>query len=83
MKTLILNGSPRKNGDTISLVNLIIPEIIGDYRIVNAYDIHEVVFSHNTNDRPAACDEKALEGVKQIIQFFYGVKWFGQQLKIL
>ena len=38
MKTLILNGSPRKNGDTNSLVNLIIPEIIGDYRIVNAYD---------------------------------------------
>lgn len=184
MKTLILNGSPRKNGDTNSLINLIIPEIIGDYRIVNAYDcnisacldcrfcwknsgcaiddemqeiytyikecdniliaspiyfseltgklldvgsrlqtyfcarffrkeepvskpkkgavvlvgggdghvdkaygtactllhhmnaydIHEVVFSHNTNDRPAVCDENALEGVKQIIQFFYGVK---------
>lgn len=184
MKTLILNGSPRKNGDTISLINLIIPEIIGDYRIVNAYDcnisacldcrfcwknngcaiddemqeiysyiqecdniliaspvyfseltgklldvgsslqtyfcarffrkeepiskpkkgavvlvgggdghidkpyetactllhhmnaydIHEAVFSHNTNDRPAVLDEKALEGVKQIIQFFYGFK---------
>lgn len=180
MKTLILNGSPRKNGDTMSLIDLIIPEIKGAHKIVNAYhcnisacldcrfcwknngcaiddemqeiydyirkcdniliaspiyfseltgklldvgsrlqtyfcarafrkeepipktkkgavilagggdghidkayetactllhhmncyDIHEAVFSHNTNDRPAAEDEKALEGVKRIVQFF-------------
>lgn len=180
MITLILNGSPRKNGDTMSLVHMIIPEIKGDYKIVNAYNcnisacldcrycwksngckiddemqeiydyiqecdniliaspiyfseltgklldvgsrlqtyfcsrffrkeepiaktkkgavilvgggdghiekpyetattllhhmncynIHEVVYSHDTNDRPAVEDEKALEGVKRIIQFF-------------
>lgn len=37
MKTLILNGSPRINGDTSSLVNKIIEKITGEYRIVNAY----------------------------------------------
>lgn len=180
MKTLILNGSPRANGDTMSLVNLVISEIKGDYKIVNAYNcgisacldcrycwknngcaiddemqeiyeyiqacdniliaspiyfseltgklldvgsrlqtyfcarffrkeepigkpkkgavilvgggdgriakpyetactllhhmncynIHEVVFSHDTNDRPAVEDEAAIEGVKGIIDFF-------------
>lgn len=38
MKTLILNGSPRANGDTMSLVNLVIPEIKGEYKIVHAYN---------------------------------------------
>ena len=39
---------------------------------MNCYNIQEVVFSHNTNDRPAVKDEKAIEGVMQIIDFFYG-----------
>lgn len=37
MKTLILNGSPRKNGDTVSLINTITQKLNGEYRIVNAY----------------------------------------------
>ncbi len=37
MKTLILNGSPRINGDTMSLINKITEKISGEYRIVNAY----------------------------------------------
>lgn len=37
MKTFILNGSPRKNGDTVSLINRITSKIRGDYRIVDAY----------------------------------------------
>ena len=37
MKTLILNGSPRKNGDTVSLINKIIEDLKGDYMIVDAY----------------------------------------------
>lgn len=38
MKTLILNGSPRKKGDTVSLINRMTEHIQGDYMIVNAYD---------------------------------------------
>lgn len=37
MKTLIFNGSPRENGDTVSLIKKITEKIIGEYKIVNAY----------------------------------------------
>ncbi len=37
MKTLILNGSPRKNGDTASLIERTTEKIVGEYRIVDAY----------------------------------------------
>ena len=37
MKTLILNGSPRKNGDTSSLIEEVTKNIVGEYRIVDAY----------------------------------------------
>lgn len=38
MKTLIFNGSPRKNGDTSSLVIKIVENLKGEYKIVHAYD---------------------------------------------
>lgn len=38
MKTLIFNGSPRKEGDTVSLINKFIENLNGEYKIVNAYD---------------------------------------------
>lgn len=38
MKTLIFNGSPRKHGDTMSVINRFIDKLSGEYRIVNAYD---------------------------------------------
>lgn len=38
MKTLIFNGSPRKNGDTMSLINEFIEHLEGEYKIVNSYD---------------------------------------------
>ena len=37
MKTLTFNGSPRKDGDTGSLINKVTNAIKGDYKIVNAY----------------------------------------------
>lgn len=37
---------------------------------MNCFDIHEVVFSHNTNERPAAEDEQALIGLQSIVDFF-------------
>jgi len=38
MKTLILNGSPRKNGNTAGLIRKITKSISGEYKIVNAYE---------------------------------------------
>lgn len=37
MKTLIINGSPRMNGDTMTLVNEMIKYIEGEVRIVHTY----------------------------------------------
>lgn len=37
MKTLILNGSPRQNGDTVSLIRKLTGELEGEYKIVDAY----------------------------------------------
>lgn len=37
MKTLIFNGSPRKNGDTMALVNELINNLEGEYKIIDAY----------------------------------------------
>lgn len=37
MKTLIFNGSPRKNGDTASLVEKFVGKLKGEYKLVEAY----------------------------------------------
>lgn len=37
MKTLILNGSPRINGDTSSLIHIITAKLAGEYKVVDAY----------------------------------------------
>lgn len=37
MKTLIINGSPRPNGDTVSLIRLLEKDLAGERRVLNAY----------------------------------------------
>ena len=37
MKTLIINGSPRKCGETVSLINKLTEQLSGEYKILNAY----------------------------------------------
>ena len=37
MKTLIINGSPRKNGDSMALVNHMLEFLDGEAEIVHAY----------------------------------------------
>ena len=37
MKTLIINGSPRRNGDTVSLLNILKDNLQGEIREVSAY----------------------------------------------
>ena len=36
MKTLIFNGSPRPQGDTASLINILTPYLDGEVRILDA-----------------------------------------------
>ena len=37
MKTLIINGSPRPNGDTVSLIRRLEEDLDGEYKVVDAY----------------------------------------------
>lgn len=37
MKTLLLNGSPRENGDTAALINAFTRHLQGEYRIIDCY----------------------------------------------
>lgn len=37
MKTLILNGSPRENGDTASLIKTATEKMDGEYKLIHAY----------------------------------------------
>lgn len=37
MKTLILNGSPRKNGDTAAMINRLLGKLDGESLVINAY----------------------------------------------
>lgn len=37
MKTLILNGSPRKDGNTAEIINMLSEKLTGDIKIINAY----------------------------------------------
>ena len=41
MKTLILNGSPRRNGDTVSLINELTEQLNGEYKIVDELDFFD------------------------------------------
>ena len=38
MKTLIFNGSPRKNGDTMEMIKKLTENLDGEIKIVNAYN---------------------------------------------
>lgn len=38
MKTLIFNGSPRKNGDTKSIITQLTSQLDGEHKIIDAYD---------------------------------------------
>jgi multimeric flavodoxin WrbA len=37
MRTLIINGSPRKNGDTMTLINEMTQYLSGELKIINTY----------------------------------------------
>jgi len=37
MKTLIINGSPRKNGDSMSIANEMIKYLEGEIKVVQTY----------------------------------------------
>lgn len=73
MKTLVLNGSPRVSGDTVSLIKLITSGIKGDTKIVNAYycGISPCIDCRYCWKHSGCSinDEQAVKGVNDIIEF--------------
>lgn len=70
MKTLILNGSPRKTGDTKSLINELIKHLDGEYRIVDAYycDIKPCIDCRWCWKNAGCCQKDGMQKVYEYIQ---------------
>ncbi len=74
MKTLILNGSPRINGDMNSLIKKITAKKIDEYKVVNAYrcNISPCLDCRYCweNGGCSINDEYSLMGLDRIYDFF-------------
>lgn len=70
MKTLIFNGSPRKNGDTMGLINEFIKELDGEYKIVNAYysDIKPCIDCRYCWKNDGCCQQDEMQEVYEYIE---------------
>lgn len=70
MKTLIFNGSPRKNGDTMGLINEFIKELDGEYKIVNAYycDIKPCIDCRYCWKNDGCCQQDEMQEVYKYIE---------------
>ena len=70
MKTIIFNGSPRKEGDTVSLINKVIENLIGEYKIINVYDceIQPCIDCRYCWDNTGCCIDDKMQEVYEYIQ---------------
>ncbi len=70
MKTLIFNGSPRREGDTVSLINKVIENVNGEYKIVNAYGcgIHPCVDCRYCWKNAGCCIGDGMQEIYEYIQ---------------
>ena len=70
MKTLIFNGSPRKNGDTVALIKIFTRYLEGEYRIIDAYhcNIQPCVDCRYCWEKPGCCIDDEMQGVYNYIQ---------------
>lgn len=63
MKTLILNGSPKRNGDTAAFVNALKERL-------DAREKAATILSMDTNNLPAAQDQEALRQIEAAARLF-------------
>lgn len=70
MKTLILNGSPRKNGDTASLINLIRKDLQGEICEVRTYacEISPCTDCRYCRNHPGCAIKDEMQAVYDTIQ---------------
>ena len=65
MKTLILFGSPRKNGDTAALTEILCRDLVGGYRLIDVYsaDISPCIDCRACRTRPGCVLDDAMNEV--------------------
>lgn len=70
MKTLIFNGSPRKNGDTVVFINEFIKYLDGEYKIIDAYycNIHPCIDCRYCKKNHGCSQEDEMNEVYRYIQ---------------
>jgi len=70
MKTLIFIGSPRKNGDTMNLVNACLSNLVGEYKIVYTYDcnIKPCLDCRYCRENKGCCQHDGMQEIYQYIQ---------------
>ena len=70
MKTLIINGSPRVNGDTASLIRIVTEGISGEYKILNAYrcDISPCMDCRYCQEHPGCAIQDEMQEIYEYIQ---------------
>ena len=69
MKTLIFNGSPRKNGDTVSHIKEFVRNVEGEVKLVNAYscDIKPCVDCRFCWEQEGCCQKDEMQEIYDYI----------------
>lgn len=70
MKTLIFTGTPRKNGDTMALINEFVNHLEGEYKIIDAYDciIQPCIDCRYCKEKPGCCINDEMQEIYDYIQ---------------
>lgn len=70
MKTLIFNGSPKKNGHTAAMIEELCKHLEGEYQIIDAYtaDIKPCMDCHHCWTHPNCCIHDGWDELDQMIR---------------
>ena len=70
MKTLIFNGSPRKNGDTAALISALTADIPGEHTVIRAYDapVSPCIDCRACRTRPGCVIDDAMQSIYAAIE---------------
>ncbi len=69
-KTLVLSGSPRSNGDTVSLIDRVLLELKGEYKVVNAYEssVNACIDCRYCWENSGCCVDDEMQEIYEYIQ---------------
>lgn len=70
MKTLIFNGSPRVNGDTVSLLNVLTQSLNGSYKIIDCFyaNISQCIDCRKCTEKPQCSINDDMQEIYKYIE---------------